>query len=89
LIQGLVGVIVEGAVLDQLAKRALALAGALEDRVEARHGVVELLREGRVFGDLARATLTGAPPPARLCSCAQGGIPQSSIATNEITRSQT
>src|ERR1700722_6371004 len=52
LVHGLVGVVVERAVLKQLADCSFTLVDGGKDRIQPRHGVVELFCKRRITGQL-------------------------------------
>ena len=74
LVQGLVRVVVERAILHQLPHRALALVHALQDRIEPGNRIVQLLRECGVLGDLAQGALASVDFRYQLIRIGNGGI---------------
>ncbi len=74
LIHGLVGVVVERAVLHELSDGALAFIDAGQDVIEARDGVIQLFRKFGVFGQLADRSLSRVDVGQKLVGIGDGGI---------------
>ena len=74
LVHGLVGMVVEGAVLHELADGALALIDAGENAVEAGDGVLQLLGKPGIFGQLADRALAGIDVREELVGVGDGRI---------------